>query len=58
MSDFLPPQPPRKEKYTEDQCLEKLFELLIACSNQDINDGCQYFGNMIAAELKNYNDTV
>lgn len=43
---------------TEDQCLEKLFELLTTCSNQAINDGCQHFGNMIAEKLKNYNETV
>jgi len=29
----LPPQPPRKKKKTEDQRLEKAFELLTACSN-------------------------
>jgi len=56
-SESLPPQPPRKKKKTEDQRLEKAFELLTACSNQTMNDECQHFGNMIAAELKNYNET-
>jgi len=59
-SESLPPQPPRKKKKTEDQRLEKAFELrvLTACSNQTMNDECQHFGNMIAAKLRNYNDTV
>jgi len=57
-SESLPPQPPRKKKKTEDQRLEKEFELLMACSNQTMNDECQHFGNMIAAKLRNYNDTV
>ena len=56
-SESLPQQPPRKKKKTEDQCLEKAFELLTACSNQTMNDECQHFGNMIAAELQNY-DTI
>ena len=57
-SESLPPQPPRKKKKTEDQRLEKAFELLTACSNQTMNDECQHFGNMIAAKLRNYNDTI
>ena len=57
-SESLPSQPPRKKKKTEDQRLEKEFELLTACSNQTMNDECQHFGNMIAAKLRNYNDTV
>jgi len=57
-SESLPPQPPRKKKKTEDQRLEKAFELLTACSNQITNDECQHFGNMIAADLRNYNDTI
>jgi hypothetical protein len=56
-SESLPPQPPRKKKKTEDQRLEKAFELLTACSNQTMDDECQHFGNMIAAKLRNY-DTV
>jgi len=56
-SESLPPQPPRKKKKTEDQRLEKAFELLTACSNQSMNDECQRFGNMIAAKLWNY-DTI
>jgi len=47
--------PPGK---TEDQRLEKAFALLTACSNQTMNDECQHFGNMIAAKLRNYNDTI
>ena len=58
VSESLPPQPPRKKKKMEDQCLEKAFELLTACSNQSMNDECQHFGNMIAAKLRNYNETV
>jgi len=57
-SKSLPPQPPRKKKKTEDQRLEKAFELLTAPSNQTMNDECQHFGNMIAAKLRNYNDTA
>jgi len=57
-SETLPPQPPRKKKKTEDQRLEKAFELLTACSDQTMNDECQHFGNMIAANLRNYNETV
>jgi hypothetical protein len=57
-SESLPPQPSRKKKKTEDQRLEKAFELLTACSNQTINNECQLFGNMIAAKLRNYNDTT
>ena len=55
-SESLPPQPPRKKKKTEDQRLEKAFELLTACSNQTMNDECQHFGNMIASNLRNYNE--
>ena len=43
-SESLPPQPPRKKKKTEDQRLEKPFELLTACSNQTMNDECQHLG--------------
>ena len=57
-SEYLPPQPPRRKNKTEDQRLEKAFELLTACSNQTMNDECQHFGNMIASKLRNYNDTV
>ena len=57
-SESLPPQPTRKKKKTEDQRLEKAFELLTACSNQAMNDECQHFGNMIVAKLSNYNETV
>jgi hypothetical protein len=42
----------------EDPRLEKAFELLTACSNQTMNDEFQHFGNMIAAKLWNYNDTI
>jgi hypothetical protein len=35
-----------------------VFELLTACSNETMNDECQHFGNMIAAKLRNYNETV
>ena len=42
----------------EDHRLEKAFELLKACSNQTMEDECQHFGNMIAAKLWNYNNTV
>jgi len=49
-SESLSPQPPRKKKKTEDQRLEKAFELLTACSNQSMNDECQHFWNMIAAK--------
>ena len=58
VSESLSPQPPRKKKKTEDQRLEKAFELLTACSNPTMNDECQHFGNMIAAKLRNYNDTI
>ena len=51
-------QPPREKKKAEDQRLEKAFELLAACSNQTMNDECQHFGNMVAAKLRNYNETV
>jgi hypothetical protein len=37
-SGFLPPQPTRKKKNTENLRLEKAFELLTACSNQTVND--------------------
>jgi hypothetical protein len=57
-SESLPLQPPRKKKKTENQRLEKEFELLTACSNQTMKDECQHFGNMIAAKLRNYNDTI
>jgi len=55
--ESLPPQPPRKKKKTEDQRLEKAFELLTACSNQTMNE-CQHFGNMKAGKLRNYNEMV
>jgi hypothetical protein len=35
-SEFLPPQPTRNKKYTENQRLEKTFEILTACSNQTV----------------------
>jgi hypothetical protein len=57
-SDSLPLQPPGKKKKMEDQRLEKAFELLAACSNQTKNDECQHFGNMIAAKLRDYSDSV
>jgi hypothetical protein len=57
-SESLPPRPPRKKKKAEDPRLEKAFELLTACSNQTMNDKCRRFGNMIAAKLRNYNDTT
>ena len=57
-SESLSPQPPRKKKKMEDKRLENAFELLTACSNQIMNDECQHFGNMIAAKLRNYNETV
>jgi hypothetical protein len=56
--EALLPQPTRKKKKMEDQRLEKAFELLTACSNQTVNDECQQFGNMIAAKLRYYNETV
>jgi len=57
-SESLPPQRPRKKKKTEDQRLEKAFELLTACSNQTMSDECYHLGNMIATKLRNYNETV
>jgi hypothetical protein len=57
-SEPLPPQPSRKKKKTEDQRLEKAFELSTACSNQTVNDEFQHFGGMRAAKLRNYNETV
>ena len=57
-SESLPPQPQRKKKKTEDQRLEKAFELLTACSKQSMDDECQHFGNIIAAKLRNYDDKV
>jgi hypothetical protein len=54
VSESLPPQPPRNKKKTEDQRHEKTFELLIACSNQTMNDECQHFGNMTSAKLPRY----
>ena len=56
--ESLHPAAIRKKKKTEDQRLEKAFELLSSCSNQTTNDECQNFGNMIAAKLRNYNETV
>jgi hypothetical protein len=47
-----------KKKKTEDKHLEKAFELLTTCSNQTMNNECQHFGNIIAAKLRNYNDTI
>ena len=49
---------PRQKNKTEDQRLQKLFEILTACSNQTMNDECQHFGNKIAAKSRNYNETV
>ena len=60
-SEFLPPPPPRcppKKKDTEEQRLEKAFELFAGCSNQALNDVCQIYGNMTAAKLRNRNDSV
>jgi hypothetical protein len=57
-SESLPPQPQRKKKKTEDERLEKAFELLTACSKQSMDNESQHFGNMIAAKLRNYNNTV
>ena len=48
----------KRKKKTEDQRLEKALELLTACSKRTMNDECQHFGNMIAAKLMNYNETV
>jgi hypothetical protein len=31
---------------------------LTACSNQALNDDCQHFGNVVAAKLRIYNDTL
>jgi len=58
VSESLPLRPPRKKKKMEDQRLEKAFELLTTCSNQTMKDECQHFGDMIAAKLRNYNDTI
>ena len=58
VSESLPPQPPRKKKDTEYQRLKKAFVLLTACSNQAMDDEYQHFGNIAAAKLRNYNDTV
>jgi hypothetical protein len=55
--ESLPPQPPRKKKKMEDERLEKAFELLTVRSNQTMNHECQHFGNMIAANLRDY-DTI
>jgi hypothetical protein len=57
-SEFLTPQPQRKKKKTENKRLQKAFDLLRACSYQTMSDECQHFGNMIAAKLRNHNDTV
>jgi hypothetical protein len=38
--------------------LKKAFELLTACSDRTVSEECQHFGNMIAAKLRNYNDTI
>ena len=32
--------------------------MLTACSNQPLDDDSQHFGNVIAAKLRNYNDTL
>jgi len=45
-SEFLHPQPPRKENKTEDPRPEKSFELSTVCSNKDTNDEDRRFGNM------------
>jgi hypothetical protein len=57
-NESLSPQPPRKKNKTEEQRLEKEFKILTACSNQTMNDECQHSGNMIAAKLGNYDETV
>jgi len=57
--EWIPaPAATKKEKQDGNQRLEKVFELLTACSNQTMNNKCQHFGNMIAAKLRNYNETV
>jgi len=48
----------RRKTRTEDQRLWKAFELLTSCSNDATNDECQNFGNMTAAKLMDYNDTI
>jgi hypothetical protein len=46
------------DKHKRDvQNFEKAFELLTVCSKQAISDECQYFINMIAVKLRNY-DTI
>jgi len=52
VSESLPPQTPRKKKKTEDQRLEKAFELLAACSNQTMNDKCQIFRGYDSRKIK------
>jgi electron transfer flavoprotein alpha/beta subunit len=55
MNEFLSLQLcARAHARTLAQHLEKASELLTACSNQSIKNECQHLGNMIAAELRNY----
>jgi hypothetical protein len=58
VTESLPTEPPRRKKKTENQRLEKAFELLTACSDQTMNDEFQHFGNMIATKLQTYDDTI
>ena len=37
---------------------EKKLKALTVCSNQALNDDCLHFGNVMAAKLRNYNDTL
>jgi hypothetical protein len=58
-NDWIPaPTLPPKKMDTEEQRLEKVFELFTGFSNQALNDVCQRFGNMTAARLRNCNGTV
>jgi hypothetical protein len=43
-SESLPPQPPRRKWKTEDQRLEKPFELLTVCSNQTMSKSVKFLG--------------
>jgi hypothetical protein len=55
INPFLAPQPAKK---TEDQRLEKVFELLTGRSNQAISDGCHHSGNTTAAILRTCSESV
>jgi hypothetical protein len=52
------PAATKKEKEDRGKCLDRAFELLTDRSNQALNDDCQHFGNVIAAKLRTYNDTL